>query len=180
MTEHESRRKRGDRAKLTLAGIAVIGIGAAVTTAAWTDDVWFSAAAEAAEFDLQGQVDGDAAWSDIGIDDADGDISDDVAIAIPATAFEGIVPGFDNTVTLNLMNAGSSEITLATPTQTATGGIFEGTDPAVVTIGALGETVLAPGEETSFTVQITTDADWPQSYMGSTGDVSILVVGTAS
>ncbi len=41
--------------RLVLAGIAVLGIGAAITTAAWTDDVFFSATATASSFDLQGQ-----------------------------------------------------------------------------------------------------------------------------
>ena len=41
--------------RLVLAGVAIAGVGAAITTAVWTDDVFFSATATASSFDLQGE-----------------------------------------------------------------------------------------------------------------------------
>ena len=175
-----NRSRRRTVAKFSLAGIAVLGIGAAVTSAAWTDDVWFTADAEAATFDLQGALDEAGPWEDVGVDATPNDDTDDVAIQIPATEFGDIIPGFDNTVTLWLLNAGTSDITLAAPAETLTGVIFSGAAPADVTIGALGTTTLAPGATTSFTVQLTTPDDWPVTYQGTSGTIDVVVVGTAS
>ena len=43
----ERKRKRAAIIKFSLAGAAVLGIGAAATSAGWTDDAWFSASASA-------------------------------------------------------------------------------------------------------------------------------------
>ena len=53
--------------KLVLAGIAIVGVGAAITTAVWTDNVFFSATATASSFDLQGRQADPDAWQDVGI-----------------------------------------------------------------------------------------------------------------
>ncbi len=182
MTDRDSGSLRRDRAKLVLAGIAVAGIGAAVTTAAWTDDVWFSAEAEAATFDLQGRVEPDGAWLDEGIDPTDETVDgEDVVIEIPADTFAGLVPGSSVDVELGLLNAGTSDIDVATPVaQDLLGAIFTGTAPASVTIGALGTTTLAPDETTTFTVTVSTSDTWPETYINTSGTFSVLVVGTAS
>lgn len=55
------RRKR----KALLAGGTVLGLGTAVTLAAWTDDVWVSGTFAAGTFNLQGAVDSaGTAWAD--------------------------------------------------------------------------------------------------------------------
>lgn len=51
--QNARRRKR----KALLAGGTVLGLGAAVTLAAWTDDVWVSGAFSAGSFNVQGAVD---------------------------------------------------------------------------------------------------------------------------
>ncbi|MFV0635043.1 hypothetical protein [Demequina sp.] len=172
--------KRTTLAKFSLAGIAVLGIGAAATAAAWTDDVWFTAEAEAATFDLQGSVDG-STWLDVGVDPVPDDPDDDVAIVIPATEFAGIGPDYSHTTTLYLKNAGTSDITLAGPNASDTGAIFEGTDGATVVVSpALTGTVLTPDEQVTFNVTVETSADWPLSYQGTTGTITVQVTGTAS
>ena len=54
----ERKRKRAAIVKFSLAGAAVLGIGAAATSALWTDDAWFAAEASAVDpstaIDLQG------------------------------------------------------------------------------------------------------------------------------
>ncbi|WP_084077779.1 hypothetical protein [Demequina sp. NBRC 110057] len=204
MTNKDARRTRRDRAKLILAGVAVAGIGAAVTTAAWTDDVWFSAEASAADFDLQGRVAGTNDWLDLGVDASVEDDADDTVIAIPATSWlsggapvdlTSLVPGDTATVTLELCNAGSTDITLAAAVPQMTGTMFEGSAPATVTASTYTYETAAPlspadpyvagadcaGEEATFTATLTIPEEWPAGeYMGSEGDIAILVVGTAS
>src|SRR5690606_40575280 len=61
----ESRKgKRRPIIAFALAALAVGGIGAAATSAAWTDNVFFSAQAESATFNLQGSIDGGGTWQE--------------------------------------------------------------------------------------------------------------------
>lgn len=53
------RRKR----KALLAGGSVLGLGTAVTLAAWTDDVWVSSSFAAGTFNVQGAVSPDGDWT---------------------------------------------------------------------------------------------------------------------
>lgn len=58
-------RTRSRKRKALLAGGTVLGLGAAVTLAAWTDDVWVSGAFSAGTFNVQGAVDPSGiAWQD--------------------------------------------------------------------------------------------------------------------
>lgn len=179
MSEMTPARDKRKVAKFVLAGIAVLGIGAAATMAVWTDDVWFSAEAEAATFDLQGALSPDGPWLDVGVDETPNDSSDDTAIVIPVEEFGNVLPSFDNTVTVYLRNAGSTDIALSNPVESTTGTIFAGTDPATVTVSAPEASTLAPTDETSFDIQLTTSADWPNSYQSAEGTISVVVVGTA-
>lgn len=171
--------------KFVLAGVAIVGVGAALTSAAWTDDVWFTADASAGTMDLQGRVQGDADWQDVGIDAADDDASDDVVIEIDPALFGGIVPGFDETVTLELKNAGDTNIVLSLPVVVSTGDLFVAngttlTVPATVEVSDPTVLTLEPLDETTFTVNVSTPDDWPEAYVGATGNIEIQVVGTAS
>jgi len=55
MSTTDRRARRATLTKLALAAVAVLGVGAALTSAAWTDDAWFSAAATAGEVELEGR-----------------------------------------------------------------------------------------------------------------------------
>lgn len=58
-------RTRSRKRKALLAGGTVLGLGAAVTLAAWTDDVWVSGSFSASTFNVQGAVDSAGiAWQD--------------------------------------------------------------------------------------------------------------------
>ena len=63
MTRSRRQDKRRPLAAFGLAVLAVGGVGAALTSAAWTDNALFAAPATAATFDLQGSLDG-TTWSD--------------------------------------------------------------------------------------------------------------------
>ncbi|WP_062079128.1 hypothetical protein [Demequina globuliformis] len=184
MTAQAQGRSRQDKVKIGLAGIAILGIGAAVTTAAWTDDVWFTSQAEAAQFDLQGSLDG-VDWQDVGVDSIDGMPGADESIEIPASEFAGLVPDDSRTVTVHLQNAGDTDIALAEAVPALTGDLFVADaapldTPATVTVGDFASATLAPGAETTFDITVATPEDWGTGYMGATGSLSVSVVGTAT
>ncbi len=168
------RRKRGTVIRLSLAGLALVGIGAAATTAAWTDNVFFSATATTGTFNLQGSVDGTTF--------VEGD-SLGTAITVPATSLTGLTPGDTKTVTLTIKNVGDLAATLGASTVTPTGVIFTGTTPAtaLVTADVTGKT-LAPGASTTLTLTVAAPTTWDRNvaYQGKTGTVVVKVAGASS
>jgi len=177
---NSSRRNRGTIIKLVLAGVAVLGVGAALTTAAWTDQAWFSAEATAGDVELQAALP-DATGTGPGtFIDAD-DLADAVVIPLAPEYFENIAPGEAREVTLWLRNDGSLPLTIeSAAAQDVTGPLFAGTAPATITVGAIVGEVLDPEDEVSFTVTVTAP-DWGDAdtgYQGATGAFNVVVTGT--
>lgn len=173
--EQGERRRRGAALlRFGLAGVAVLGIGAAATSAAWTDQAWFAGSATAVTVELQGS-DGGTTWLDADTTGAG------IAVQIPAATFSGLNQGADKTYTLHLKNNGSVPLTLGTATVTTDSStatsIFAGATPAVVTATAPVETVLAPSATTTATLRLTTPATWPTSYQGKTGTLTVSFTG---
>ena len=117
-TEPErKKRKRAAIIKFSFAGAALLGIGAAATSAAWTDDAWFSAAATTPTIQLQG---GNGAapttWTN-----AD---TSATAVVIPASAFQNLEPGVARSVQIGLKNISTVPLIVAAPTVTTSGTIF--------------------------------------------------------
>jgi hypothetical protein len=169
-------KRRRKIAKFALAGVAVLGVGAALTSAAWTDDVFFAADATSGTFDLQGSLDG-TNWFDVAnVDDTSG-----TPIPIPAAAFENLAPGDVRVVTLHLQNAGSVPITLSAPIVTENGPLFADAGANVgVATGAYGAGTLDPTDTTTFTVTLTVP-DWTNTdYTNLTGDILVAVTGTSA
>ncbi|MEH6623763.1 MAG: SipW-dependent-type signal peptide-containing protein [Dietzia maris] len=75
---------RGRRRKALLAGGAILGLGAAATLAAWTDDVWVSATFTTDTFDVQGFSDTTEGWDDHPSDES---------VAVFQPAIGTVVPG---------------------------------------------------------------------------------------
>ncbi|MGA7756906.1 MAG: hypothetical protein WCA57_03615 [Ilumatobacteraceae bacterium] len=169
-------KRRRKIAKFALAGVAVLGVGAALTSAAWTDDVFFSADATSGSFDLQGSLDG-TNWFDV----ATVDDTATTPIQIPASAFENMGPNDVRDVTLHLQNAGSVSMTLSAPVVTENGDLFDDAGANVaVTVGAYGNATLAPTDTTTFTVTLTAP-DWTDTdFINLTGDLLIAVTGTSA
>lgn len=170
-------KRRRKIAKFALAGVAVLGVGAALTSAAWTDDVFFAADATSGTFDLQGSLDG-TNWFDVA------NVDDTTAIdpiQIPAATFENLAPGDVRLVTLHLQNAGSVPIALGAPVVTENGALFDDLGANVgVTVGAYGASTLAAGAATTFTVTLTVP-DWTNTdYTNLTGDILVAVTGTSA
>lgn len=166
--QDDRRKKRAGVLKLGLAGLAVLGIGAAATSAAWSDDAWFTANAEAVTVQLQGSLNG-TTWTDA---DTQGS-----AVAIPAHVFGELNQGANESVTLHLRNHGDVDLTLETPGVTTSGAIFAGAAGADVSVGTPGATLLEPGDTTTVVVTVTTDEEWPESFQGTTGTITLTFTG---
>jgi len=153
----ERKRKRAAILKFSLAGAAVLGIGAAATSAAWTDDAWFTAGGSAGTsndlFELEGRIGGDpdAAW-----ESAD-DITDAVTIDIDSGYFASMVPGETRSVPIEIRNnSETATIEVAEGQQWAADGIFAdagSTDFA-------GPVSLGPGETKAITLMVTAPDSW--------------------
>ena len=171
----DRRKKRAAVARFVLAGVAVLGIGAAATSAAWTDDAWFKAEASTPTIQLQGSNDVmPRDW-----DDAD---TEPGAITIPSTAFANLEPGVARTYTVHLQNTSTVPLTVAAPTVTTAGDIFSGTKPAVVSAITAPGTLTASGGVAPVTVTVTPPATWngDTAYQGKTGSVTLRFTGTTT
>lgn len=166
--------KRRKVTKFALAGIAVFGVTAAATSAAWSDNVFFGAEAAAADFELQGYNPANGQWFDA--DDAG------AQIVLPAGILDEVGPGIEDRYTLYVRNNGDLPIYLNDkPTAGTTGFLFAGVDGAKVTFGGFSQAVLARGAQASFEVIVKGDPDWANSdYQGLGGSIVISVVGSSS
>lgn len=171
---HTSGRRR-KIAKFALAGIAVLGIGASLTSAAWSDSVFFGGTAEGASFELQGLDPSTGTWHD-----AD---SSGTRIQLPSSAFDNIAPDSTSTYKVQVKNAGSVDITLGTPKATTSGGLF-GSGGAYVQFGNYVDegpdshnNVLSPGEVAKLDVQVKARNWTGTQFVGATGNVIVQIKG---
>lgn len=174
-TRRDSRKKNKRRpiVAFALATLAVGGVGAALTSAAWTDNVFFSAQADAATFDLQGSLDGKT-WQQ----------SDDkkaIQLVVPATTFAKLLPGQSRTVTLYVKNYGNVNAALTSSTEWAAGTTFAtaptaGVSDLVTSLTPAGTT----GDTDAFTLTVTAPANWDVANKGKTGTVVVTVSGEAT
>ncbi|OJV78503.1 MAG: hypothetical protein BGO37_07195 [Cellulomonas sp. 73-92] len=171
-TQKDRRRRGVVVLKFSLAGAALLGIAAAATSAAWSDNAWFSASATAAKVTLTASVDGGAF------------VHTDQANPVPIS-YGLLNQGESVTKTLTLKNEGTVPLTINAQTLTVgTTGIFAGTpggvtsdDPASVSVvgnTSLVNTVLAAnGGTASIQILLTTPGDWSNTYQGETGTVTV-------
>lgn len=180
----ERRRRRGVVfLKFGLAGAALLGIAAAATSAAWTDNAWFSASAKTATVQLQGALGtapADADWQN-----AD-NTSGYPAVPVTSTKFGALLPGDDLTFQLNVRNTGSTNLDLAAPSVSlpTSGDQIFSTDPtnttaAVVTVSGLSATSLAPSGTAHVTLEVKVPDNWDPSNQGKSETFQVLFNGTA-
>lgn len=165
--------KRRPIIAFALATLAVGGVGAALTSAAWTDNVFFSAQADAATFDLQGSLDG-TTWQQ-------SDNKSSIQLVVPATQFAKLLPGQTRTVTLYVKNFGNVNAALTSSVEWAAGSTFT-TNPATGVSGLV--TSLTPagttGDSDAFTLTVTAPADWNVTNKGKAGTILVTVSGEAT
>ena len=166
--------KRRKVTKFALAGVAVFGVTAAATSAAWSDNVFFGAQAAAAEFELQGYNPATGGWENA--DDGT------ARIGLPANALDKVGPGIADSYTLTVRNNGELPIYLNTaPIAKVSGGLFDVPDPAVVSFSVFDDLVLEPnGDTATFDVIVTGSVKWDESdYQTLLGNIVIDVVGSS-
>ncbi|QGQ19691.1 hypothetical protein GC089_11210 [Cellulomonas sp. JZ18] len=188
----ERKRRKAAIAKYSLAGVALLGIGAALTSAAWTDDAWFTASASAVDggdIELLGGLSADK------LVEAD-DVSGAVNISVPANQLAGFVPGETRDVTLYLHNDGELPLSVTgTFAKQTAGGLFDGPKPVEVSLLNSAGTEPLPGTSDSQTVgPLAPDAGttvvlrlaaphWTNAdtgYFGATGDMTVTFTGTVT
>ena len=177
-TDDRDRKRRGVVfLKFGLAGAALLGIAAAATSAAWSDDAWFSASATGATIELQGALDASpTSWN----------TADDktAALEIPASTFDDLIPGESRQYVVHLHNAGSTSLSVAPAWQadSSNQALFQGTNPVTVSLSEVSAFTLAKGADKEVTVTVTapqwTNAD--SARQGQTGAGWVVFTGTAT
>ena len=168
--------------RLALAGVAVVGIGAAITTAVWTDDVFFSATATASSFDLQGSAAATGPWADVGVP------GDEAVIAITAVGLDALSPSTTIDVPFYLCNIGTTAGTItAIPTTVVVGdplGTSAGAElTATITTPAVGAVLQSDPDCLTPVVgnlQVVASAAFPSAAQGQAGTITFTVTGTSS
>lgn len=176
-TATETATRKGKRRPLiafTLAALAVGGIGAAATSAAWSDNVFFSATAQAATFDLRGSVDGGSTWKQ-------SDNKSSIELVVPASALANLLPGQTRTINLDVQNLGSVGASLTSTVEFASGSTFAQNPTATIT-GLASSLTAAGGSASSdqFQLVVTTPADWAATNQGKTATIVVTISGTAT
>lgn len=173
-TDADTRKgKRRPVIAFALAALAVGGIGAAATSAAWTDNVFFSATAEAATFNLQGAVEG-GAWQE-------SDNKSSIQLVVPASALANLLPGQTRTINLDVKNLGSVSAALTSTVEFATGSTFT-TNPTASVTGLAATLTPATGAAPTdqFQLVVTTPSDWAAVNQGKTATIIVTISGTAT
>ncbi len=146
-------RRRSRTLRLVLAAVALLGIGAAITAAAWQDDVFVDVDINSGDLDLVGQVT---------IDDnppSDWEQSDTVGNIQLEIILDDIGPGDEHTVTVALRNDGTADAHVTFDASNVTGTApgtcgFEDPDGDLP-----GDTDIAGGATVSWTFTLTAQ-DW--------------------
>ena len=169
-------------ARLVLAGCALVGVGAGVTTAAWSDGAVFTASATTPTIQLQGgNGQAPTTWSN----------ADDTttAITIPATAFANLAPGVTAQAHVGLKNTSTVPLIVAVPSPTWTGDFASGAcalgTVTTVTIngGSAPVTLSASGGTTTdVLVSVTPPTSWNGSStcQNRSGSLTLTFTGSTS
>ncbi|MDN3496740.1 hypothetical protein QL996_12435 [Planococcus sp. APC 4015] len=155
-----------------LATLAVGGVGAAMTSAAWTDNVFFSAQADAATFDLQGSLDGKT-W-------LQSDKKDAIELVVPATTFAKLLPGETRTVTLHVKNLGNVSAALASTVEWKGSTFTTNPTAAVSDLAPKLAPTTTTGDTDALTLTVTAPKDWDVANKGKAGTIIVTISGEAT
>lgn len=171
-TTSERRLRRRTVVKFSLAGAALLGIGAGFTSAAWTDDAWFSTTMTSASVELRASLD-----TPVNFVDAD---TSAVAVVVPPATFQNILPNQVRTYTLRLQNTSSVPLAVPAPVFAGSGALFAAPKPLIVTFSPTVGT-LAVGAQTTVIMTVTAP-DWlttDTAYQAAAGSGTVRFTGTA-
>ncbi|HEY0118126.1 MAG TPA: hypothetical protein VGC04_05035 [Cellulomonas sp.] len=174
--------RRWRTARLVLAGGVLLGVGAGMTSAAWTDGAWFTAGATTPTIQLQGGAgQSPSTWSN-----ADTSAQ---AVTISATAFTNLAPGVVAQAHVGLMNVSTVPLIVAVPTPTWSGDFASGAcalgASTTVTIngGSVPVTLAATtGKTTDVLVSVTPPASWngASTCQNKSGTLTLTFTGSTS
>ncbi len=166
--------KRRAVVAFALAALAVGGIGAAATSAAWTDNVFFSAKAEAATFNLQGSLD-NSTWQE-------SDNANSIQLVVPASTLANLLPGQTRTIDLYVKNLGTAAASLTSSVAWATSPASTFAVNPGASVSGLAATLTpsgTAGATDAFQLQVTTDSNWAATNQGKSGTIVVTIAGTA-
>lgn len=176
------RRSRTTIVRLALASVAVLGVGAAITTAAWTDQAWFTAEASTAHVELYGAlaVDGVCPSADPDLYDEADDLAGAVQITLASGSFAGLVPGDERAVGICLFNGATVPLSVSLGAPDLTDDpVFGGADPADLEVQVAGAAfatqTLAANTVLPLDVVVTTPDPWSDEMQDQTSGVIELV-----
>ena len=152
-TEFETAGRRRKITKFALAGVAVLGVGAALTSAAWTDNVFFGGSASSGTAVLEGSLD------NINFVESE-DPSN------PTLVISDFVIGPDSVETkaVWVQNVGTLDVRLSTISAVGTGPLFDsGADVTAVTTDA--DNLLAPNQKARINVEVSGNPLWTDTFM---------------
>lgn len=162
-------RRRSARLRLMLAAVALLGIGAAITAAAWEDRVHFEINANAADFNLQGRVATiEGIWGEW-LESNDGG-------AIELTvAFSDMAPNDSRTFWLQVRNSGDLDAFITG--DLALDSADPGCSPALAISPEDGEDFLAAGATSQVYAFTFTTGSW-EGCQGWSGTFTLTVTGS--
>ncbi|WP_421742120.1 hypothetical protein [Cellulomonas sp.] len=168
------RRRKGAAVRFGLAGLALLGIGAAATSANWTNDAWFNAASSSASVLLDGSV-ASATGPWVAAD------TDATGIALSSTAFSLLVPGQTRTVTYWVKNSSSTCLNVPAPTVTKAEPLAGVTaNDASVTLSTTAIGNMAAGTVQAITVTVTTPTTWTTTHQNQTSATALKIAYTGT
>lgn len=152
-------RRRSRTLRLVLAAVALLGIGAAITSAAWEDVVYVDVDIASGSMNLQGQVtkDGSASgWLE----------SDDAGAIELAVSMPDLTPGDSHEFVIELRNQGTMTANVTFDDTNLVLG-----DPGDCPLGLSGDTIpaafsIAAGGNVSWTLNFEADPGWDDACQG--------------
>jgi hypothetical protein len=163
---------RARKIKIALAALAVLGLGAALTSAQWTDQVFFRSTVSSGTFNIQGAVSSaPTTWLESTSGTPVSSIELDLGTVAITPSESVVLTGF---IRNDPASTWTGDVSAITVDQT---GLPAGVTATVAyTTTTPSPTNLAPGEVVSFTVTVTSDATLVQ---GATGALVVQVNGTS-
>lgn len=161
-------RKPGMILKFGVASLAILGLGGAMTAAAWQDTITYSADAKAHTFDLRANYSGSPGWIGGG--------QGQTQVPLPASAFDGLKSGETREFSVALRNFSTIPASVVLSLD-STGPLFDG---GWATVSVNKSNFTLPADPNGYTtIKITVQAgDWNPGQGGYTGSITLTAVGT--
>lgn len=186
MSNTPARHARGSGARprwrvmrVVLAGGVLLGAGAGLTSAAWTDGAYFQAAASSATVDLQACVTSNPTSTTPTWTCTPANSAGTAAAILPAGTFSGMTPGHGYTTKIRVLNSGTATLSV-TVGYTALAEPLVGTAPNATVGLDVTSFTLTPGNAQVVTVTITTPANWDQSHANQSSNAALQVLATGT